>query len=378
MTACRASAILATLQAGYTDFKFLSPASKEIFEREALIGCSITGWVNNPDVLFNPDNLQRGAKLVMKVNKEVALIIGIRPAARGTCAKPSGNASVLLKTGSGIHAEHAPRYLRNAQMKKLGEVAKLIAKTNPQMVQDSLYSNDKSDYCISFPVVAPEGSLFREDLLGVKQLELVKLAQQNWVEYGTDESLCVDKRLRHNISNTIPVDDWDEVEQYVWENRHIFAGISFMPEAGDKAYAQAPFTEVKTPEECVQEYGVAAVFASGLIVDGLAAFNSLWTACDTASLDPHMGETLDNDDHSTLLKRDWVRRCRKFATNYLEDDLNKAFNCLKDMYNIHIWEKIHKSYNPINFLEDLPKKAYTEVDTMGGVACAGGTCEINF
>jgi ribonucleoside-diphosphate reductase alpha chain len=41
------------LQAGYTDFEFLTPASKEIFEREALIGVSITGWMNNPHILFD-------------------------------------------------------------------------------------------------------------------------------------------------------------------------------------------------------------------------------------------------------------------------------------------------------------------------------------
>ena len=40
--ACRAASILGTLQAGYTDFKFLSDTSKKIFDREALLGVSIT------------------------------------------------------------------------------------------------------------------------------------------------------------------------------------------------------------------------------------------------------------------------------------------------------------------------------------------------
>ena len=46
MKACEASAILGTIQAGYTNFKYLSDATREITEREALIGCSITGWMN--------------------------------------------------------------------------------------------------------------------------------------------------------------------------------------------------------------------------------------------------------------------------------------------------------------------------------------------
>ena len=109
--ACRAASILGTLQAGYTDFKFLSDTSKKIFDREALLGVSITGWMNNPDILFNEKILEKGAKIVKDINKEVATVLGINPAARTTCVKPSGNASVLLQTASGIHAEHSSMYL---------------------------------------------------------------------------------------------------------------------------------------------------------------------------------------------------------------------------------------------------------------------------
>jgi len=104
--ACRVGAILGTLQAGYTDFKFLSDVSKKIFERESLIGVSITGWMNNPKILFNADILKKGAEIVKEVNREVATLIGINPAARTTCAKPSGNActtfDTLIKTENGV------------------------------------------------------------------------------------------------------------------------------------------------------------------------------------------------------------------------------------------------------------------------------------
>ena len=40
MKLCIAGSVLGTLQAGYTDFPFLSSASKEIFEHESLIGVS--------------------------------------------------------------------------------------------------------------------------------------------------------------------------------------------------------------------------------------------------------------------------------------------------------------------------------------------------
>src|SRR5210317_2099719 len=207
--ACRAASILGTLQAGYTDFKFLSPVSKKIFDREALLGVSITGWMNNPDILFDTKVLKKGAAIVKKVNKEVAAIIGINPAARTTCVKPSGNASVLLQTASGIHAEHSPMYIRNIQMNKESEITQAIIKSNPYMVEESVWSAGGTDVVVSFPILPNEGSIYKDDLIGVKHLELVKKAQKHWVNAGTNEELCADKGIRHTVSNTILVDDCD-------------------------------------------------------------------------------------------------------------------------------------------------------------------------
>lgn len=188
--ACRAGAILGTLQAGYTDFKYLTETSKRIFEREALLGVSVTGWMNNPDVLFDEETQCQGAEIVKSVNKEVAALIGINPAARTTCVKPSGNASVLLETASGIHAEHSARYLRHIQLNKETEVGQLLAKTNPYMVEESVWSANGTDYCVAFPIITPEGSLYREELYGKALLEKVSTVQNNWVEAGTNVELC--------------------------------------------------------------------------------------------------------------------------------------------------------------------------------------------
>ena len=252
MISCKAASILGTLQAGYTNFSYLTDVSKKIIEREALIGVSITGWMNNPDVLFDKQNMIDGAEEVKKWNKITADLIGINQAARCTAVKPSGNASVLLNTASGIHGEHSTRYFRNVQMNEQDDVLALLQETNSEMIEPSVWSSTGTDYVVSFPVETVPGSITKDQLLGVEQLEYVKLAQQYWIEYGTNLDLCVDKNLRHNVSNTITVDDWDEVEQYIFDNRQWFAGISLLSAMGDKAYPQAPFTEVFTAEEIMQ------------------------------------------------------------------------------------------------------------------------------
>jgi ribonucleoside-triphosphate reductase len=88
---CRAASIIGTLQAGWTSFPFLGEQTEEMVRGEALLGVSITGWMNNPS-LFNPDVLKKGARIVRETNAEVAEIIGINKAARTTTCKPSGNA----------------------------------------------------------------------------------------------------------------------------------------------------------------------------------------------------------------------------------------------------------------------------------------------
>lgn len=376
LIACKAASILGTLQAGYTNFTYLSEASQAIIEREALIGVSITGWMNNPDVLFSENSMTTGAIQVKDWNRKVAQLLGINVAARTTCVKPSGNASVLLGTASGIHGEHSELYFRNVQMNDQDDVLTLLQYENPDMVEDSVWSNTGTDKVVSFPVKSKEGSIYKSDLMGVKQLDYVKLAQQYWVEYGTNVDLCVDPNLRHNVSNTITVDDWEEVEQYIYDNRKWFAGISLLSAMGDKAYPQAPFTEVFTAKEIMDKYGEASMFASGLIVDGLTAFNqNLWVACDTVN---GWGVKLDAESSADLLKRDWVRRAKKYANNYFGGDILEMTNCLKDCFNLHKWKTIERTMKTLDFSVSLKEKQFTDIDSMGAQACSGGACEISW
>jgi ribonucleoside-diphosphate reductase alpha chain len=260
-------------------------------------------------------------------------------------------------------------------MNKESEITQAIMKTNPYMVEDSVWSAGGTDVVVSFPILPKKGSMYKDDLLGIKHLELVKKAQQYWVEAGTNEDLCADTGVRHNVSNTIIVDDWNEVEKYVFENRYSFAGISFLPMTGDKDYNQAPNTAVITAKQMVKKYGDAAVFASGMVVDALKCFNNLWDACSTAK---GFGEDISLETSENAMKRDWIRRFKKFGDNYLESDSILAEHCLKDAYLLHKWNKIQSTLKTVDWKEDIKERKYTDVDTLAAAACAGGACEIDF
>ncbi|MCK5605036.1 recombinase, partial [Candidatus Pacearchaeota archaeon] len=215
---CEAAAIIGTIQAGYTDFSYLGPISEEIVRREALIGVSMTGMGDNPELAFDPELQRKGARLVKKVNVEIAAKIGINPAARCTVVKPSGTASCLLGTSSGIHPHHARRYIRRAVMSNNEETLKFFKKYNPRACEISTYK-PKLQEVVSFICEVPRNARTKNQTSALELLEMVKITQQNWINEGKTDSLCVKPWLQHNVSNTIHILDheWDDVVDYIYK-----------------------------------------------------------------------------------------------------------------------------------------------------------------
>jgi ribonucleoside-diphosphate reductase alpha chain len=370
---CRKAAILGTLQAGYTEFPYLGMQTEHIVRGEALLGISVTGWMTRPE-LFNEEILRKGAEIVKLANREVAKLIGINPAARTTTVKPSGNASVILKTASGIHPEHSRRYFRIMQLNKESETAKYLEAHYPEMLEESLWSNTHTDYVVYVPCENDKEVILKDEMQGVEHLKLIELVQNSWVAAGKNEELCYNKLTNHNVSNTVIIDNHEEVVDYIFRHQDNFSAVSFLSVYGDKDYAQAPFTSVLNTEELVKNYGDAAIFMSGLIVDGLHYFNNdLWTAVRHAS-DPNLPMSGTRSDF--LLKKDWVRRVRQFAVNYFDGDLTTTIYCMKNVHLWHKWVKIQRNFELPDFVSLLNEPEFIEVTKTSAVACAGGVCEI--
>src|SRR5690606_11342069 len=179
--ACKNASVLGTLQASYTDMPFLGADTEELLREEALLGVSITGIMDNPKILLDPEILKKGVEIVKETNKMIAEMIGINPSARLTTVKPSGNASVLLETSSGIHPAHARRYFRIMQMNKETEVGKVLYETNPVLLEDSVWSASGNDWAVYVPIEEKEDALLKKDLSDIDFVEAVKTVYQNWV-----------------------------------------------------------------------------------------------------------------------------------------------------------------------------------------------------
>jgi ribonucleoside-triphosphate reductase len=378
MIAARAGAIIGTLQASYTKFDYLGRTTEKIAEREALLGVSITGMMDSPDILFNPEIQRRAAKLIVAVNEEFSAKIGIRAAARSTCVKPAGTTSCILGTSSGIHAHHAKRYIRRVQANMLEVPFVFFSGHNRRAVEKSVWSKNNTDGVISFCVETHDGARTKRDVNAIKLLEHVKLTQENWVNAGKVTERCAAPWLRHNVSNTINVrpDEWESVEDFIYENRESFGGISLLSHTGDLDYPQAPFTAIHTPSELVKMYGDGSMMASGLIVDGLHAFDTLWLACDYALGVLEVSRAEPEEELVYGLRLDWVRRARQFADRYFEGDVKKMTYCLKEVNNWHLWCNLNREYKDVDYTELIEEEDNTKIQES--VACAGGMCELAF
>ena len=248
--AVRAATIIGSLQAAYTTFPYLGETTEKLCRREALLGVSITGMMDSPSITLDPVMQQKMAKYAIEVNREITLKIGTEPAARLTCVKPAGSTSLLLGTASGIHPRHARRYFRRAQANKTDPVYKFFNEMNPHMCDESVWSANKTDDVITFCVEAPEEAILRSEMSAMDLLKHVHSTQQNWVVPGTARPE-MNPGLYHNVSNTLSVreNEWNDVADYIWENRADFTGISMLAAGGDKIYQQAPHEEVVTAQD---------------------------------------------------------------------------------------------------------------------------------
>tara|TARA_B100001778_G_scaffold318345_1_gene306803 strand:- start:425 stop:1633 length:1209 start_codon:yes stop_codon:yes gene_type:complete len=367
--ACASAAIIGTLQAGFASFPYLGEVSERIISREALLGVSMTGVMEQHEICLDPEVQKKGAEIVKETNARIAKLIGVNQAARTTCVKPEGTSSCILGTSSGIHPHHAKRYIRRVQANKMEPIYQYFRTINPRACEESVWSNNDSDDVVSFCVEVPDGAKIKNQVDAIALLDYVKSTQRNWVMNGKNSKQCTQPWLTHNVSNTINVmpDEWDDVTDFIYKNRKYFCGVSLLPIAGDKDYAQAPFTTVYLPSEQIQHHGDAAMFVSGLIEIGLSLYeDNLWAACDSLL---GVGQKIKGNG-----KKEYQDKCQKFADRYMDGDLKQLTYCMKDVYNWKEWLDMKREYKDVDYTNVIEEQ--NNVNPVQEVACAGGKCDI--
>jgi ribonucleoside-diphosphate reductase alpha chain len=239
----RVAAILGTYQAVLTKFPYLSKEWKKNCEEEALLGVSVTGQWDCP-LLREPGIWQKMKNQVVETNKKYAKKFGIKPATAATCVKPSGDGSQLFDSSSGAHPRHAKYYIRRIRIESHNPLFLMLKDMGVPYHPEVGQSQDSAmAYVLEFPVKAPGGSTFKNDINAIEQLEYWKMVKTNYTE--------------HNPSVTISIgsDEWLRVGSWVYENWDIIGGLSFLPR-DNHVYQLAPYEEIteKTYKELISKF----------------------------------------------------------------------------------------------------------------------------
>ena len=228
--------ILGTFQSTLTNFRYLNRKWGENCEEERLLGVSMTGIMDN--VLTNgkkkglEDLLVKLRQVAIDTNKYWAKQLGITQSAAITCVKPSGTVSQLVDSASGIHARHAPYYVRTVRADKKDPLAKMMYDQGFPCEDD--VTKPEHTWVFSFPVKGPAKGVYRKDKNALEQLNLWKIYQEHWCEH------------KPSITISVKEEEWMEVGAWVYGNFDMMSGVSFLP-MSDHTYRQAPY------QDCTKE-----------------------------------------------------------------------------------------------------------------------------
>lgn len=272
---------MGAIQSTLTKFNFVRDEFRKNCEEERLLGISLTGQMDNPEMM-TAEKLKILKDYAIKTAKKASKALEIPLSASITVGKPSGTVSQLVDAASGCHPRHNDFYLRryriaatdplfkmmrdqgfeflpeNGQSKEEWVKSEKAYKYLEQYPEKSLesekispwdeakenlkvsalfipgeeWSSEKvQTWVTSFPIKAPDSCITRHDVTAIDQLEWYRKIQNNWCE--------------HNQSITVYVDDseWLEVGNYVYQNFDEIVGVSFLPK-DNSHYKQAPYEDI--------------------------------------------------------------------------------------------------------------------------------------
>jgi intein/homing endonuclease len=253
---------LGTMQAGLTDFKWLSPEWRKNCEEEALLGVSLTGQMDNVK-LMTEEKLEILKAYAIKTNKKASKALGINVSAAITTGKPSGTVSQLALCGSGAHPWYDPHYIRRYRISATDPIFRMMRDQgfkfvpengqgpNPKLLEEKRTTlreegwsesqilslapdwdeSQVNTWVVEFPTKAPEGAVTRHDMGCIEQLEWYLKMVRHWCE--------------HNQSITVYVkdDEWLKVGAWVYDHFEELVGVSFLPHSGG-IYSLAPYETI--------------------------------------------------------------------------------------------------------------------------------------
>ncbi len=242
----RTAAILGTLQATLTDFRYLRKVWKDNTEEEALLGVSLTGIMDHPILSGRSGRadlqhwLTQLKEEAIQTNKKWAKRLKINASTAITAVKPSGTVSQLVDSASGIHPRYSEQYIRRVRADARDPLCGVLEAAGVPVEEDVMSPTTK---VFSFPIQSPEGAVVANDMGAMEQLCLWQTYQDFWCEH------------KPSMTCYYRDDEFLQVGQWLYNNFDKISGISFLPYS-EHTYQQAPYEPVdkEVYDELVKEF----------------------------------------------------------------------------------------------------------------------------
>jgi len=234
---------LGVIQGTFTHFPFLRPEWKKNCEEERLIGVSLTGQLDNAEIL-SEQVLKQLKKVVIKIAKHASEILKVSTPKAYTCTKPSGTVSQVVDSASGCHPRFSKYYIRRYRISSSDPLFHLMRDQGiPFKPETGQIIDNATTMVVEFPIKAPDKAITTKTWSSMDQLNWYLKVQKNW--------------STHNVSNTVYVkrDEWIKIGAWVYDHFDEIVGISFLP-IDDHKYELAPYEEIdeKTYTTLVQGF----------------------------------------------------------------------------------------------------------------------------
>lgn len=230
----KTAAILGTLQATLTNFRYLRKIWKDNTEDEALLGVSLTGIMDHPIMSGRKKQAELKQWLTelkeeaIETNKKWAKRLGINVSTAITAVKPSGTVSQLVDSASGIHPRYSEQYVRRVRADARDPLCNVLEASGVPVEDDVMSPTTK---VFSFPVKSPKDAIVATDMGAMEQLNLWEIYQDYWCEH------------KPSMTCYYRDDEFLEVGQWLYNKFDKVSGISFLPYA-EHTYQQAPYEPV--------------------------------------------------------------------------------------------------------------------------------------
>ena len=230
----KTAAILGTLQATLTNFRYLRKIWQDNTEEEALLGVSLTGIMDHPVMSGRKKQAELKQWLTelkeeaIETNKKWAKRLGINVSTAITAVKPSGTVSQLVDSASGIHPRYSEQYVRRVRADARDPLCGVLEAAGVPVEDDVMSATTK---VFSFPVKSPKDAIVATDMGAMEQLNLWEIYQDYWCEH------------KPSMTCYYRDDEFLEVGQWLYNKFDKVSGISFLPYA-EHSYQQAPYEPV--------------------------------------------------------------------------------------------------------------------------------------